>query len=200
MNHRGSLTKLVTLRPFPNIPSDVHEADADHIGDNETVLKMLNDAMATGLLGVVLYRRHHFMARSLHSRSIEQVFLAHSNAALGHADRLAARIVQLGGTPDFVPDDLTIHSDTTYGDGHNLSSMLRKSMLARSLAIDLYGNLIRYLGNSDATTRSVLEEILAAELRHNDELAEQLVSMHIRRHVAWPQFSVVAGQSCSATA
>lgn len=176
---------------------DAHEAAISYATDSETLVELLNAAMATELICMLRYRRHHFVASGIHSQSIAQKFLDHANEALGHADRLAARIVKLGGAPEFSPDGLTIRSRAGYGDGGTLSSMIRENLLAKHLAIDHYRSLIQHLGIRDATTRSLLEDILTVEERHSDELAEQLVALHIRRHVAWPSSSAVVDHSVS---
>lgn len=137
----------------------------------KTVLARLNDALATEIVCVLRYRRHHFMARGIHSQAVAAEFLAHSNEEQGHADQLAARIVQLGGEPDFSPDSLTSRSHAEYVEGATLADMITENLVAERIAIDSYGEFIQYLGDQDPTTRRLLEAILAMEETHADELA-----------------------------
>ena len=120
------------------------------------------------------HRRHHFMARGIHARAVAAEFLAHSNEELGHADRLAARIAQLGGQPDFAPAGLVDRSHAEYVEGSSLKDMIRENLVAERIAINSYRDVIRAIGNEDPTTSEMLRSILAAEEEHADELADLL--------------------------
>lgn len=142
--------------------------------DRTAVLKLLNDSLATEIVCVLRYRRHHFMAKGIQSKGIADEFLAHSNEEQGHADRLADRIVQLGGEPDFSPETLLSRSHAEYVAGATLLDMIKEDLIAERIAIDSYRGIIRYLGDKDPTTRRLLEEILAVEEKHADEMADLL--------------------------
>ncbi|AUT67867.1 MULTISPECIES: ferritin-like domain-containing protein [Paraburkholderia] len=142
--------------------------------DRETVLKLLNGALATELVCVLRYKRHYFMAKGINSEAVAQEFLEHANEEQGHADTLAARIVQLGGEPDFAPDNLSKRSHSEYKEGKNLTDMIRENLVAERIAIDTYREIIRYLGDGDVTTRRMFEEILAVEEEHADDMADLL--------------------------
>jgi bacterioferritin len=141
--------------------------------DRATVLKLLNDSLATEIVCVLRYRRHHFMAKGIHSKGIAAEFLAHANEELGHADQLAERIVQLGGEPDFSPQGLG-RSHAEYVEGATLLDMVKEDLVAERIAIDSYRDFIGYLEDKDPTTRRLLESILAVEEEHADELADLL--------------------------
>lgn len=145
-----------------------------YTADRPVVLKMLNSALATELVCVLRYRRHHFMARGIHSQAVATEFLAHANEELSHADQLAERIVQLGGEPDFAPDTLLERSHAEYREGATLADMIRENLVAERIAIDSYRHFIGYLGNQDPTTRRLLEAILAVEEEHADDLSDLL--------------------------
>ncbi len=142
--------------------------------DKAEVIKRLNDALATEIVCVLRYRRHHFTAKGIHSRSVADEFLAHSNEEQGHADQIAERIVQLGGEPDFSPDSLTQRSHAEYVEGSSLFEMIKENIVAERIAIDSYRNFIQYLQDNDPTTKRMLESILAVEEEHADELADLL--------------------------
>jgi len=161
---------------------DEGSVTAGYSADREAVLKLLNDSLATELVCVLRYRRHHFMARGIHSQSVAQEFLEHSNEEQGHADEIAERIVQLGGAPDFAPDGLTSRSHAEYVEGDTLASMIRENLVAERIAIDSYRGFIQYLGDQDSTTRRMIEGILAVEEAHADELADLLVTFPADRN------------------
>lgn len=142
--------------------------------NREIVLKLLNGALATELVCVLRYKRHHFMAKGINSEAVAQEFLEHANEEQGHADTLAQRIVQLGGEPDFAPDSLTGRSHSEYKEGKNLTDMIRENLIAERIAIDTYREIIRYLGDGDVTTRRMFEDILAVEEEHADDMADLL--------------------------
>ena len=170
------LTDVPTLRKRARQHIDEGSVTAGYSADRATVLKLLNDSLATELVCVLRYRRHHFMARGIHSQSVAQEFLEHSNEELGHADEIAERIVQLGGAPDFAPSGLAGRSHAEYVEGHTLAGMIREDLVAERIAIDSYRDIIRYLGDHDTTTRRMMEGILAVEEQHADELADLLVA------------------------
>jgi len=147
---------------------------AGYDADRKTVLKLLNDALATEILCVLRYRRHHFMAKGIDAKSVADEFLAHSNEEQGHADLLAERIVQLGGEPDFSPDSLSSRSHAEYVEGESLVGMIKEDLVAERIAIESYRDMIRYLGEKDSTTRRMLETILAVEEEHADDLSALL--------------------------
>lgn len=142
--------------------------------DRNAVISLLNDALATELVCVLRYKRHYFMGTGLEAETVAAEFLEHAQEEQAHADALAARIVQLGGEPDFSPAQLADRSHSEYVPGNTLHEMLREDLVAERIAIDTYGQIIRYIGNDDPTTRRMLEEILANEEEHADELASML--------------------------
>jgi bacterioferritin len=176
MPNPPAITDIPTLRKRARQHIDDGSVTAGYSADRETVLKLLNDSLATELVCVLRYRRHHFMARGIHSQSVAQEFLDHSNEEQGHADQIAERMVQLGGAPDFAPDGLTKRSHAEYVAGDSLASMIKEDLVAERIAIDSYRDIIQYLGDRDPTTRRMMEGILAVEEQHADELSELLVA------------------------
>ena len=174
MNMKPGLTDIKTLREQARIHIEQGAVTAGYSADRAEVIKLLNDALATEIICVLRYRRHHFMARGIVAKSIADEFLVHSNEEQGHADQLAGRIVQLGGEPDFAPDGLTSRSHAEYVEGKTLVEMIKEDLVAERIAIDSYRELIQYLGEHDPTTSKMLKEILAVEEEHADELADLL--------------------------
>ena len=140
----------------------------------EDIIALLNDSLATELVCVLRYRRHHFTAEGLASPKIAEEFLVHANEEQGHADRLARRIVQLGGEPDFSPDTLSGRSHAEYDESSDLKAMIRANLVAERVAIESYSQLITLIGDKDVTTRRLIEDILADEQEHADELKDWL--------------------------
>jgi bacterioferritin len=177
MSQDHKLTDVATLRSQARNHIERGAVTAGYGADLQQVLKMLNEALATELVCVLRYRRHHFMARGIHGQSVGAEFLEHSKEEQEHADLLAARIVQLGGEPDFSPDHLSQRSHAEYVAGDTLSQMIREDLVAERIAIDSYRDMIRFLGDKDPTTSTLLKKILAIEEEHADELADLLEGM-----------------------
>jgi len=174
MDTKTALTDVETLRSNARKHLEQGAVTPGYGADRVEVLKLLNDALATEIVCVLRYRRHHFMARGIHGKSIAGEFLTHSNQEQGHADLLAERIVQLGGEPDFSPDSLTSRSHAEYVAGGSLVEMIKEDLVAERIAIDSYREMIQYLGDLDPTTSRMLKEILAVEEEHADDLADLL--------------------------
>ncbi|MFT7772967.1 ferritin-like domain-containing protein [Roseateles sp.] len=138
----------------------------------DDIVGLLNGALATELICVLRYRRHHFMADGLESPRIAEEFLVHANAELGHADRLAQRIVQLGGKPDFNPAGLLERGHADYDEAGDLKAMIKSNLIAERVAVESYRQMIGLVGDKDSTTRRLLEDILADEEEHADELKD----------------------------
>jgi bacterioferritin len=145
--------------------------------NRDTVVKILNEALATEIVCVLRYKRHYFMAQGIHADPIAQEFLTHANEEQGHADQIAARIVQLGGSPNFSPDGLLTRAHSEYVEGETLVEMIKEDLIAERIAIDSYTEMIRYVGDDDITTRRILESILAVEEEHADDLASMLADI-----------------------
>ncbi len=177
MQGKPYLTDVPTLREHARRDIDAGAVTAGYFGNREEVVKLLNEALATELVCMLRYRRHHFMARGIEAKGIAEEFLVHAEQELGHADRIAARIVQLGGEPDFAPDSLLVRSHAEYVPGASLADMIREDLVAERIAIDSYREMAQYVGEHDPTTRRMLEEILAVEEEHADELSDFLAGL-----------------------
>lgn len=164
------LTDVATLRQRARQHIEEGAITVSYSANRETVIKLLNEALATELLCVLRYRRHHFMAAGLSAKSVAQEFMDHSVEEQAHADQIANRIVQLRGEPDFSPDGLSSRSHAEYVEGESLVDMIKENLVAERIAIDSYREMINYLGESDTTTRRMLEGILAMEEEHADDL------------------------------
>ena len=138
------------------------------------IIKLLNDSLATELVCVLRYKRHHYTASGLSSPKIAEEFMVHAMEESGHADRIAQRIVQLGGAPDFSPDSLLQRSHAAYDQSTDLKSMIKANLIAERIAIEAYSQIIGLIGDKDSTTRRLLEDILSDEQEHADELKDWL--------------------------
>ena len=166
--------ELDTIRKRARSEMERGAVTAGYRADRDTVIELLNCALATELLCVLRYKRHYHLASGAHAEPVAAEFLEHAQEEQEHADRIAARIVQLGGRPDYSPDGLADRAHSEFGAGETLSEMLRDDLVAERIAIQSYGEIIRYLGDDDPTTRRMLEEILASEEEHADDLASLL--------------------------
>lgn len=177
MSDKPFLTDIQELRRRARQHIEEGAVTDQYRGNRETVIKILNEALATEIVCVLRYKRHYFMAQGIHADPIAQEFLQHANEEQGHADELASRIVQLGGSPNFSPEGLLARSHSEYVEGQNLVDMIREDLIAERVAIDSYTEMIRYIGDDDITTRRMLEGILAVEEEHADDLASFLADI-----------------------
>jgi bacterioferritin len=177
MSDKPFLTDVAELRRRARQHIEEGAVTDAYRGNRETVIKLLNEALATEIVCVLRYKRHYFMAKGIHSEPIAAEFLQHANEEQGHADQIADRIVQLGGAPNFNPDGLTTRSHSEYAEGTTLLDMIKEDLVAERVAIDSYTEMIRYVGDNDITTRRMLESILAVEEEHADDLASFLEDM-----------------------
>jgi len=174
VNDRSAfVTDLETIRRRARQQIEDGAVTQGYEGDSQTVVKLLNDALATEIVCVLRYRRHYFMAQGMSSESVKNEFLQHANEEQVHADQLAERIVQLGGEPNLSPDGILSRSHSEYIEGETLEEMIKEDLIAERIAIDSYRAMAEYLKDFDPTTRRLLEEILAKEEEH----AEDLVSL-----------------------
>jgi bacterioferritin len=177
MKGPGFLTDIQTLRRRAREHIERGAVTPGYAADRETVIKLLNEALATELVCVLRYKRHHFMAAGINADSVATEFSEHATEEQAHADQLAARIVQLGGEPNFAPDGLAARSHAEYVEGGSLGEMIREDLVAERVAIDSYREMINYIGADDSTTRRMLEEILAKEEEHAEDLVTLLAGM-----------------------
>ena len=134
----------------------------------------MNDALATELVCVLRYKRHFFMVNGINAKGVASEFLQHANEEQAHADSIAARIVQLGGEPNFSPEGMLSRSHAEYIEGGSLAEMIKEDLVAERIAIDSYREIIDFIDKGDPTTRRLLEEILAVEEEHAEDLASLL--------------------------
>ena len=177
MTPKPAFTTVKNLRLHARKHLEQGAVTDGYTADRTEVINQLNQALATELICVLRYRRHYFMAKGIHAKSVAAEFLVHSNEEQAHADRIAARIVQLGGAPDFAPSGLAGRSHAEYVEGDTLNDMIREDLVAERIAIDSYRDLITFLGHDDPTTSTLIKEILAVEEEHADELADMLEGM-----------------------
>lgn len=171
------LTDVQTLRKRAREHIERGAVTQGYRADVDTVLRLLNEALATEIVCVLRYKRHYFMAQGIHAQAVAAEFLEHANEEQAHADQIAARIVQLGGSPNFDPEGLTSRSHAEYVEGTTLVDMIKEDLVAERVAIDSYADMVRYIGDKDSTTRRMLEGIQAIEEKHADDLATLLASL-----------------------
>ena len=177
MADKPFLTDIKTLRERARQHIQNGAVTEGYSADRETVIKLLNEALATEIVCVLRYRRHFFMAAGINAESVAAEFLQHSNEEQGHADQISQRIVQLKGEPNLNPDGLLTRSHAEYVEGESLTEMIKEDLVAERIAIDSYREMITYFGNNDPTSRRMMEGILAVEEEHADDLVTLLETM-----------------------
>lgn len=170
----GVLTDVSTLRANARKNIEDGAITSTYSADKEVVIKLLNEALATEWVCVLRYYRHYFMASGMLADAVKAEFLEHAQQEQEHANKIAERIVQLGGEPDLNPDTLTKRAHAEYKEGKNLREMVTEDLIAERIAIDSYREMIGYIGDKDTTTKRILESILAQEEEHADEFSDLL--------------------------
>lgn len=173
-SERPVLSDIKTLRARARKHIEKGAVTAGYAAERETVIKLLNEALATELVCVLRYKRHHFMASGIHAAPVAAEFLEHANEEMRHADSLAKRIVELCGEPNFSPDGMSERSHAEYVEGNSLKAMIKEDLIAERIAIESYREMIAYLGDRDPTTQRLLKEILASEEEHAEDLSSLL--------------------------
>ncbi|KTT18358.1 ferritin-like domain-containing protein [Pseudomonas parafulva] len=168
------MTDIQTLRQRAREHVENGAVTEGYNADRERIIKLLNDSLATELVCTLRYKRHYFMASGVKASVAAEEFLEHANQESEHADKLAERIVQLGGEPDFNPDNLSKNSHAQYVAGATLKEMVLEDLVAERIAIDSYREIIQYIGDKDPTTRRIFEDILAQEEEHADDMSDLL--------------------------
>ncbi|HUD42251.1 MAG TPA: ferritin-like domain-containing protein [Dokdonella sp.] len=171
------LTDIETIRRRAREHIEQGAVTAGYSADRQTVIKLLNEALATEIVCVLRYKYHYYMASGIHAKSVAAEFLEHAGEEQEHADRIAERITQLDGAPNFSPEGLLTRSHSEYVEGRDLIEMIKEDLVAERIAIDSYREIIRYLGDDDPTTRRMLEEILAVEEEHAEDLGTMLENL-----------------------
>ncbi|WP_020208055.1 ferritin-like domain-containing protein [Gilvimarinus chinensis] len=144
----------------------------DYTENRDTILKLLNEALATELICVLRYKTHYYTANGRGTKAAAEEFWEHAQEEQEHADRLAERIAQLGGKPEMNPDLLSTHAHSDYHSGGDTLDMLKEDLIAERIAISSYREMIAYVGDQDPTTRRILEDLLAQEEEHADDLVD----------------------------
>jgi bacterioferritin len=175
------------MNEFASSIAEIRERARHHIeagavtdgykADRNRVITVLNEVLATELVCMLRYKRHYFMARGISAESVKSEFQQHAEEERQHADWIAERITQLGGEPDFNPQVLLDRSHSEYVEGDDLLSMIRENLIAERIAIESYSEVIRWLGNDDPTTRTIIEDILKVEEEHADDMANLLAKL-----------------------
>lgn len=169
-----ALSDVKTIRSRARQHIEKGAVTAGYKADLDAVVSALNGALATEIVCFLRYKRHQFMAKGISAKVVAAEFAQHAAQELGHADLLAERIVQLGGAPDLSPAGLAGRSHAEYAEGESLTEMIKEDLIAERIAIESYGELIRFVGHGDPTTRVMLEGILAMEEEHADDLSSLL--------------------------
>jgi bacterioferritin len=170
-------TDLEAIRRRARAQMDQGAVTGAYHADREQVIRILNEVLATEIVCVLRYKNHYFTASGIDAESVAAEFLEHALEEEQHADQVARRITQLGGNPNFRPEGLHLRSHAEYAEGGTLLDMVREDLVAERIAIETYTEIVRWLGDDDPTTRRMMEEILAKEEEHADELANVLHTM-----------------------
>jgi bacterioferritin len=175
--HQPFVTDVQELRRRARAHMEQGAVTSSYKADKETVIRILNEVLATEIVCVLRYKRHYYMATGIHAQAVAEEFLEHAKEEQEHADVAAERITQLGGEPNFNPEGLNTRSHSQYVEGTTLLDMVREDLVAERIAVDSYNEIIRYLGDDDVTTRRAMEKILGKEEEHADDMKKLLETL-----------------------
>jgi bacterioferritin len=175
---RPFLSDIQTIRDRARKHIEQGAVTPNYGADRDTVLKLLNEALATEIVCTLRYRRHYFMADGVHAEAVKGEFLQHAQDEQMHADQIAQRITQLGGEPNFNPEGLATRSHAEYKEGRTLVEMIEEDLVAERVAIESYREMVNFIGGKDSTTRRLMEEILAKEEEHAEDLRSMREDVH----------------------
>jgi len=175
--HRPFVSDIQELRRRARQHMEMGAVTSSYKADRETVIRILNEVLATEIVCTLRYKRHYYMATGIHAQAVAEEFLEHAKEEQGHADIAAERITQLGGSPNFNPEGLATRSHAQYVEGTSLLDMVREDLVAERIAVESYNEIIRYLGTDDPTTRIAMEQILAKEEEHADDMKKLLETL-----------------------
>jgi bacterioferritin len=177
MGSKGTfVTDVAAIRKRAREKLEMGAVTENYGGDPQTAIALLNEALATEIVCVLRYKSHAVVATGLSSESVKEEFAQHAKEEEEHMDLIAERINQLGGKPNFNPDGLTSRAASQYEEGETLVDMIRENLVAERIAIEHYRDLIRYFGDKDPTTRTLLERVLAQEEEHANDMHDLLVA------------------------
>src|ERR1700690_2590256 len=174
---RPFVTDIQELRRRARVHMEQGPVTSSYAADRETVIRILNEVLATEIVCVLRYKRHYYMATGIHAQAVAAEFLEHAKEEQSHADIAAERITQLGGEPNLNPEGLATRSHSQYAEGKTLLDMVREDLIAERIAVESYNEIIRYLGNDDPTTRIAMEKILSKEEEHADDMKKLLETL-----------------------
>jgi bacterioferritin len=177
MGSKGTFaTDIAAIRKRAREKLEMGAITQNYGGDPQTAISLLNEAVATEIVCVLRYKYHAVAASGIASESVKEEFAQHAKEEEQHLDWLAERINQLGGKPNMNPDGITTRAVSQYAEGDNLVDMIRENLVAERIAIEHYRDLIRYFGDKDPTTRTLLERVLAQEEEHANDMHDLLVA------------------------
>jgi bacterioferritin len=196
---RPFLSDIQTLRDRARRHMEQGAITPSYTLDRDTVLKLLNEALATEIVCVLRYKAHYYLASGINAKSVAAEFLEHANEEQEHADLIAERITQLDGTPNFEPDGLSARSHSEFIVPDQLAAMIEENLVAERIAIDSYREIINFIGDADTTTRRMLEEILAVEEEHAEDMKTLMEDFGEKGEPAKPESTRAAPAKRSAT-
>ena len=175
--HQPFVSDIQELRRRARQHMEEGAVTSAYTADRKTVIRILNEVLATEIVCVLRYKRHYYMATGIHAQAVAAEFLEHAEEEQSHADLAAERITQLGGEPNFNPEGMMNRSHSEYVEGTTLLDMVREDLVAERIAVESYSEIIRYLGNDDPTTRRMIETIMAKEEEHADDMKKILENL-----------------------
>lgn len=149
--------------------------------DNEKLLEVLNAAYAEEWLAYYQYWVGAQVIEGAMRAPIQAEFLEHAKEELDHANKLATRIIQLGGTPLLDPEEWKKKARCRYDAPVDACAvtLLRQNLDAERCAIQRYQEICEMTDGKDYETFHVAREILSEELDHEQDFEDYLKDVQI---------------------
>ena len=138
----------------------------------DEIIKVLNRAYADEWLAYYQYFIEAKVIKGIMKDAAIAELTQHANDELRHANMVADRILQLGGTPLLNPKDWFTHTNCGYEEPKNFDvvSILKDSIKGEECAISTYSSIADMTRGKDIVTYDLVSEILADEVEHEEDL------------------------------
>lgn len=142
--------------------------------DVEKLLNMLNMALSEEWLAFYQYWAGAQVIKGAQRAEVQKEFMEHAMEEFNHAELLAARIVELDGTPVLSPKEWFDLAQCAYDAplDDSVLVVLKQNVIAEQCAIYRYQQIAEYTEGKDFTTCNLAKQILREEEEHEQELQD----------------------------
>ncbi|MBN1169639.1 ferritin [Candidatus Micrarchaeota archaeon] len=152
--------------------------------DVKELIELLNSALADEWLAYYQYWTGAKVVKGPMRTNVQRELDEHAGEELEHANMLAERIIQLGGTPLLDPKEWSKKSSCGYEvpSDPNVRMILEQNIKGEQCAIVVYNKILEKVktGN-DPITFNMVRKIMEDEVKHEQELEDLLDDLTLLR-------------------